>query len=164
MQLNGFIRIVDFRLRLNAWVGIAIATKKLFNIIFHFGHFGAVIQFTRLDFGHAFNLCGVACQIAADFNTREFVLIPFGHVDGDVDAFFIRRQTYLRGINVKTRITAIKIVTAQSFKIARQFLFLVFAIAYNVPPRHFIAQLEGRDQLFGLERMVPDDVDLLDLR
>jgi hypothetical protein len=28
MQLNGFIRIVDFRLRLNAWVGIAIATRS----------------------------------------------------------------------------------------------------------------------------------------
>ncbi len=163
MQLNGFIGVVDFRLRLYARVGIAVATKKFLNVIFHFGHFRAVIQLARLNFGQAFNFSRMTRQVTGHLDARQFVLVAFGDVNGDINAFFIRRQAHLSGINVETRIAAIQIVAAQGFKVARQLLFLVFTIANDVPPRHFITQLESGDQILGLERMVTDDVDLLDL-
>ena len=101
-------------------------------------------------------------KIAANFNARKLVLIAFGDVHRDVNTFFIWRQTDLGRIDVETGITAIQIVTAQGFKVARQFLFLVFTIAYHVPPRHFVTQLEMRDQFIGGESMVTNNVNLLD--
>ncbi len=103
-------------------------------------------------------------QVTAHLNTRKLVLLAFCDVNGDVDTFFIRRQADLSGIDIEAGITAIQIVTAQGFKVARQFLFLVFAIAHHVPPRYFITQLEVRDKFVSREGMVADDIDLLDLR
>ena len=81
-------------------------------------------------------------QIARHLHTGQLVLVAFGDVYGDVDAFFIRRQAHLGGVDVETGVTAIQIVTAQGFEIPGQLLLLVFTIADHVPPRHFIAQLE----------------------
>ncbi len=103
-------------------------------------------------------------QVTAHLNPGKLVLIAFGDIDGDVDPFLIRRQTHLRGVNIETRVAAIQIVAAQGFKVARQLLFLVFTIADDVPPRHFVTQLEMGNEFFGAKGMVTDDVDLLDLR
>ena len=143
MQLNRFIRVINFRLRLYAWIRVAVATKKFLNVIFHFGHFRAVIEFTWLDLSQALNFSRVPCQVTRHLYARQFVLVAFGDVNGDVDAFFIRRQAHLRGIDVETGVTAIQVVAAQGFKVTRQLLFLVFTIADHVPPRHFVTQLEG---------------------
>ena len=142
MQLHGLIAIVNFRLRLDARISVAIATEEFLNIILHFGHFGAVIQLARLDFGQRFDFCRMSRQIARHLNTRKLVLLAFSDIHGDIDAFFIRRQAHLSGVDVETCVTAIQVVTAQGFEIPGQLLLLVFAIADHVPPRHFIAQLE----------------------
>ena len=164
MQLHGLIAIADFRLGLNARIGIAVATEEFLNVILHFGHFGAVIQLARLNFGQRFDFCRMPRQVTRHLHTGKLVLIAFGNVDGDVDAFLVRRQAHLRGVNVETSIAAIQIVAAQRFKISRQLLFLIFTIAHHVPPRHFIAQLEGRNEFIGAECVVADDIDLLDFR
>ena len=103
----------------------------------------------------------MAGEVARHLYPGKLVLIAFGDVDGDIDPFLIRRQADLGRINVETGIAAIQIVAAQGFKVARQFLLLVFTVADHVPPRHFIAQLEVGDQLISRKRMVADDVDLL---
>ena len=164
VQLHGLITIVDFRLGLNARIGVTVATEEFLNVILHFGHFGAVIQLARLDFCQRFDFCRMPCQVSRHLHARKLVLIAFGNIDGDVDPFFIRRQANLSGVNVETSIAAIQIVAAQRFEISRQLLFLIFAIADHVPPRHFIAQLEGRNQFIGAECMIADDIDLLDFR
>ncbi|MNR58593.1 hypothetical protein D3C85_1796290 [compost metagenome] len=69
MELNGFIRVVDFWLSLYARVGITITAEQLFNAVFHFGHFCAAIQLTRLKFGQALNFCRMTRQVSTDFNT-----------------------------------------------------------------------------------------------
>ncbi|MNH22338.1 hypothetical protein D3C79_821920 [compost metagenome] len=143
MQLDGFIRVVDLRLSGNSWVSVTITAQHRFDVVFHFGHFTAVIQLTWLNLGQLGNFSRVACQIAVHHHASELVLITFGDVDGDVDAFFVRRQADLSRINVEACVTAVQIETAQGFKIARQLLFLVFAIANHVPPRYFITQLEA---------------------
>ena len=164
MKLNGFIRIVDFWLSLNTRIGITIAAEQLLNAVFHFGYFRTAVQIARLNFGQRFDLSRMPRQVATHFNTRKLVLIAFCDVNRNVDPFLIRGQTHLSRVDVETGITTIQIVAAQGLKVARQFLFLVFAIAHHVPPRHFITQLEGGDQFVGGERVVPYDVDLLDLR
>ena len=120
------------------------------------------IQLARLDLSQLLNFSGVPGKVAAHFNARKLVLIAFGDVHRDVNTFFIWRQTDLGRVDVETGITAIQIVTAQGFKVARQFLFLVFTIADHVPPRHFVTQLEMRDQFVGGESMVTNNVNLLD--
>ena len=163
-QFNRLVSIVDFRLRLYARVGITIAPQKLLDIIFHFGHFGAVIEFTRFYFRQGLNFGRVSGQVTTHLYPRKLVLLAFCDVDGDIDTFLIRSQADLRRVDIETSIAAIQIVTTQGFKVARQFLFLVFTIAHHVPPRHFVAKLEVRDQLVGCKCMVTNDIDLLDLR
>ena len=163
VQLDGFIRVVDFRLGLYARVSITITAEHLLDVVFHLGHFTAVVQLARLDFGQLRHFRRVAGQAAVHYHVGQFVLFAFGDIDSDVDAFFVRRQADLRRINIETRIAAIQIEAAQDFKIPGQFLFLVFAIADNVPPRHFITQLEAGNQLIVGEGMIPHDIDLLNL-
>ncbi|KYI82096.1 hypothetical protein AIZ12_25775, partial [Salmonella enterica subsp. enterica serovar Typhimurium] len=67
-------------------------------------------------------------------------------------------------VNIETRVAAIQIVAALGIKVARQLLFLEFTLADDVPPRHFVTQLEKRNEFFGAKGMVTDDVVLLDLR
>ncbi len=143
MELNGFIRIVDFRLSLYTWISITVTAEQLFNAVFHFGHFRTAIQLARLKLGQTLDFSRVPCQVATHFNTRKLVLIAFGNVNRDVDTFLVRSQTDLSRIDVEARIAAIQIVAAQGLEIARQFLFLVFTVAHYVPPRHFVTQLEG---------------------
>ena len=112
MQLHGLIRVVDLRLRLYARVGVAIATQKLLDVVFHLGHFGAVIELARLNFRQALDFGGVTSQITADFNAGKLVLIAFSDVNGNVDAFFIRRQADLGRVNVETRVATIEVVAA----------------------------------------------------
>ncbi|MNL58645.1 hypothetical protein D3C87_1822980 [compost metagenome] len=85
----------------------------------------------------------MACQIAVHHHASELVLLAFSDIDGDVDAFFVRRQADLSRIDIKARVAAVQIETAQGFEVTRQLLLLVFAIANQVPPRHFITQLEA---------------------
>ena len=164
MQLNGFIRVIDFRLSLYARIGITVAAEQLLNAVFHFGDLGTAIEIAWLNFGQRFDFSRMPRQVTTHLNTRKLVLIAFSDVDRNVDAFLVRRQTHLSRVDIETRVTTIQIVAAQGFKVARQFLFLVFTIAHHVPPRHFIAQLEGGDQFVGAERVVTHNVDLLDLR
>ena len=164
MQLNGFIRVIDFRLSLYARIGITVAAEQLLNAVFHFGYLGTAIQIARLNFGQRFDFSRMPRQVTTHFNTRKLVLLAFSDVNRNVDTFFVRSQTDLSRVDVETRIATIEIVAAQGFEVTRQFLFLVFAIAHHVPPWHFIAQLEGGDQFVGAERVVADNVDLLDLR
>ena len=163
MQFDGFIRVVDLRLSADARVSVTITAQHRFDVVFHFGHLAAVVQLARFDFGDLSDFRRVAGQVAVHDNIGKLVLIAFGDVDGDVDAFFIRRQAHLGRIDVEAGIAAIQIEAAQGFEIARQFLLLVFAIADQVPPRHFITQLEARDQFVVGEGVVADDVDLLNL-
>ena len=161
MQFDGLIAVVDFRLRLNARVGVTITTQQFLDVVFHLGYFRAVVQFARLDFGQRFDFGRMAREIARYLHPGKLVLIAFGDVDGNVDPFLVRRQANLSRIDVETGITAIQIVAAQGFKVARQLLLLVFTVADHVPPRYLIAQLEVGDQFIGRKRMVADDIDLL---
>ena len=96
VQLNGFIRVVDFWLGLNAWVSVTITAEQLFNAVFHFGDFRTAIQFTRLQFGQALDLSRMAGEVTAHFNTRKRIFIAFSNVNGNVDTFLVRSQTHLR--------------------------------------------------------------------
>ena len=55
MQLNGFIRVVDFRLCLYTRVSVTIAAEQLLNAVFHFGDFRTAVQIARLNFSQRFN-------------------------------------------------------------------------------------------------------------
>ncbi|MOA09498.1 hypothetical protein D3C78_1293310 [compost metagenome] len=143
MQLHGFIRIVNFRLRSNTRVGITVTAQHRFDVVFHFGHFAAVIQLTRFNLGQLGDFRRMTGQIAVNHHAGELVLLAFSDIDGDVDAFFVRRQADLSRIDIKARVAAVQIETAQGFEVTRQLLLLVFAIANHVPPRHFITQLEA---------------------
>ncbi|MNT37848.1 hypothetical protein D3C72_1740070 [compost metagenome] len=69
MELNGFIRIVDFRLSLYTRIGVTITAEQLFNAVFHFGHFRAAIQLARLELSQTLDLSRVTRQVSTDFNT-----------------------------------------------------------------------------------------------
>ncbi len=87
MQFDGFIRVVDLRLSANARVGVTITAQHRFDVVFHFGHLAAVVQLAWLDFGDLSDFRRVAGQIAVHDNIGKLVLLAFGDVDGDVDAF-----------------------------------------------------------------------------
>src|SRR5690606_16987997 len=55
VQLNGFIRVVNFRLRLHTRIRITITAEQLLNAVFHFGDFRSAVQIARLNFGQRFN-------------------------------------------------------------------------------------------------------------
>ena len=99
-----------------------------------------------------------------NLNPGNLILIALGHVDGDINTFFVRRQADLSRINIEFRVTAIQIEAAQGFKVTGQFLFLVFLVSRQVPPRYIITQLETVNQFSRGKLSVTDDIDLLNSR
>ena len=162
-QFDGLVFLIHLWASGHFWIRVAIAPQQGLDVLFHTGHFGAVIQLIRLNMHQRLQCRSMAGQITGQGHTLQFVLLAFIDIDGDVDAFFIRTQADLSRLDTEIGIAVVTVVGLQGFQIAGQFLFLVLTIANQVPPWHFITQGKLGQQGIGAERFVPNDVDLLDV-
>ena len=153
---------IEFGYRVDVGERVTVIAQTIADF---FGGLGQAItreHFARLDGDELFQLGFRHQHLPRQLDVRHLVLRPFGHVDGDIDALFIRRNRHLIGINIKFQITAVEVKRAQGFDIPAQARFGILVI-FAVPGQ---PTRRGRGELFQqflfLERLVANNADLLD--
>ncbi len=154
--------IIDLRESLHLWIGVTEAAQILTVHLFGKGHIGAVVLLTGLDRQDSLEQLFAAHEFTSQVDFLNLILLAFIDVNGDVEALTIRRHSHLSRGHLETNITIIVVVGLDSFEVGLQLLFLITALAEQIPPSHIVFELQHTDKVGIAETLIPHYVDLTD--
>ena len=142
--------------------GVAFVTQTTGDQLGGGGHQLAREHLARLNQQQRLDLIFRDLEVTAQLHFADIVFFAFIHVDGDVDAFLVRRDRYLGRGDIHVDIAAIEVVGAQTLEVTRQFFtrVLVVVLEERQPVRGF--EFEQVNQVGLREYRVAHHVDVLD--
>ena len=141
---------------------VALAPKPAGDQVGGHGHAFLGKELALLQHHQLAQLLLVHDQVAVERDLTHLELFTLIHRQGHEHLFLVLGQRDIGRLDTELDITAVQVMGAQALKVSGKLLARVLVrVGNGVPPAGF-AQLHQADQLFLGERLVTNDVDVLD--